>query len=385
MRNRYNTEFENRVVFVDTDEPIKNFTNDRAEFIGRNGSIRNPEAMSKVKLSNRSGAALDPCTAMQVVFDLGEDEEHEVIFRVGAVREYDDIPEMIRNFKGSEYARNALDKVKRYWQQTLGVLKVQTPDAALNIISNGWLNYQSLACRIWARSGFYQSGGAFGFRDQLQDTLSLLYSKPAIVHQQILLNASRQFKEGDVQHWWHPPTGRGVRTTCSDDYLWLPFVTVRYISYTGDKGILDAPANFLEGRILNAGEESYYDLPIRSHETTTLYDHCVRSIEHGLRFGEHGIPLIGSGDWNDGMDKVGEHGKGESVWLAFFLYDILVRFAVIAEIKNDNAFAEKCRQEAKKLKANIEKNCWDGQWYRRAYFDDGTPLGSSTNEECQID
>src|SRR5437868_5050905 len=231
VRNRYNTEFENRVVFVDTDEPIKNFTNDRAEFIGRNGSIRNPEAMSKVKLSNRSGAALDPCTAMQVVFDLGEDEEHEVIFRVGAVREYDDIPEMIRNFKGSEYARNALDKVKRYWQQTLGVLKVQTPDAALNIISNGWLNYQSLACRIWARSGFYQSGGAFGFRDQLQDTLSLLYSKPAIVHQQILLNASRQFKEGDVQHWWHPPTGRGVRTTCSDDYLWLPFVTVRYISY----------------------------------------------------------------------------------------------------------------------------------------------------------
>ncbi len=385
VRNPYNTEFENRVVFFDVDEQMKTFTNDRTEFIGRNGSIRNPEAMSKAKLSGKTGAALDPCTAIQVSFDLEDEEEREIIFRVGAVREYDDIPEIIRGYKGSTFAHEALERVKKYWQQTLSVLEVQTPDAALNIISNGWLNYQSLACRIWARSGFYQSGGAFGFRDQLQDTLSLLYSKPAIVHNQILLNASRQFKEGDVQHWWHPPTGRGVRTTCSDDFLWLPFATVRYVSCTGDKGILDESAFFLEGRTLNAGEESYYDLPIRSHESASLYNHCVRSIEHALKFGEHGIPLMGSGDWNDGMDKVGEHGKGESVWLAFFLYDILVRFSAIAEIKGDTAFAEKCKQEAKKLKANIERNCWDGQWYRRAYFDDGTPLGSSMNEECKID
>ena len=385
VRNPYNTEFENRVIFFDVDEQLKNFTSDRTEFIGRNGSIRNPEAMSKAKLSGKTGAALDPCTAIQVAFDLEDEGEHEVIFRMGAVREYEDISVVISSYKGSAFAHEALEKVKRYWQQTLSVLEVQTPDAALNIISNGWLNYQSLACRIWARSGFYQSGGAFGFRDQLQDTLSLLYSKPAIVHNQILLNASRQFKEGDVQHWWHPPTGRGVRTTCSDDFLWLPFVTVRYVSCTGDKGILDESAFFLEGRILNTGEESYYDLPIRSHESASLYDHCVRSIEHALKFGEHGIPFIGSGDWNDGMDKVGEHGKGESVWLAFFLYDILVRFASIAEIKNDAAYANKCREEAKKLQRNIEKNCWDGQWYRRAYFDDGTPLGSSTNEECKID
>ena len=385
VRNPYNTEFENRVIFFDAGEPIRSFTADRTEFIGRNGSIRNPEAMSKAKLSGKSGAALDPCTAIQVFIDLEDEEEREIIFRIGAVREHDDIPEIIRSYRGSAVAHDALEKVKHYWNQTLRVLEVQTPDAALNILTNGWLNYQSLACRIWGRSGFYQSGGAFGFRDQLQDTLSLLYSKPAIVHNQILLHASRQFKEGDVQHWWHPPTGRGVRTTCSDDFLWLPFVTARYVSYTGDKGILDESAFFLEGRILNAGEESYYDLPIRSHESASLYEHCVRSINHGLRFGEHGIPLMGSGDWNDGMDKVGEHGKGESVWLAFFLYDILVRFSSIADFKNDTAFSQKCKQEAKKLKVNIEKNCWDGQWYRRAYFDDGTPLGSSINEECKID
>jgi len=292
---------------------------------------------------------------------------------------------MIRGYKGTSFAHDALDKVKKYWQHTLGVLQIETPDAALNIISNGWLNYQTLACRIWARSGFYQSGGAFGFRDQLQDVLSLMYSRPAIAHKQILLNASRQFKEGDAQHWWHPPAGRGVRTTCSDDFLWLPFVTLKYVSHTGDIGILDESVSFLEGRILNAGEESYYDLPIRSHESASLYDHCVRSIDHALKFGEHGLPFIGSGDWNDGMDKVGAHGKGESVWLAFFLYDILMRFTEIAEMKGDADFAEKCKQYAKKLRSNIEKNGWDGQWYRRAYFDDGTPLGSSTNEECKID
>ncbi len=384
-RNPYNTEFENRVVFFDVDERTKNFTADRTEFIGRNGTLRNPEAMSKTKLSGKTGAALDPCAAIQLMFDLEDNEEHEIIFRLGAVNVHDDIANIIRGFKGSSVAYDALDKVKKYWQQTLGVVQIETPDAALNIISNGWLNYQALACRIWARTGFYQSSGAFGFRDQLQDVLSLMYTKPTIVRKQILLNASRQFKEGDVQHWWHPPTGRGVRTTCSDDYLWLPFVTLKYVSHTGDKSILDESIHFLEGRVLNVGEHSYYDLPVISHESASLYDHCIISIEHALKFGEHGLPFIGSGDWNDGMDKVGEHGKGESVWLAFFLYDVLMRFTEIAELKGDAGFAEKCKQQAKKLSSNIEKNGWDGQWYRRAYFDDGTPLGSSTNEECKID
>ena len=384
-RNHYNTEFENKIVFFDVDEITKNCTADRTEFIGRNGTLRNPEAMSKVKLSGKTGAALDPCAAIQVLFDLENNEEYEIIFRLGAVNVHDDIANTIRGFKGFSVAYDALDKVKKYWQQTLGVVQIETPDAALNIISNGWLNYQTLACRIWARTGFYQSSGAFGFRDQLQDVLSLMYSKPALVRKQILLNASRQFKEGDVQHWWHPPTGRGVRTTCSDDYLWLPFVTLKYVLHTGDKTILDESVYFLEGRLLNAGEETYYDLPIRSHESATLYDHCIRSIEHALKFGEHGLPFIGSGDWNDGMDKVGEHGKGESVWLAFFLYDVLIRFTEIAEFKNDINFLEKCNKEAEKLQTNIEKNGWDGEWYRRAYLDDGRPLGSSTNEECKID
>jgi len=384
-RNPYNTEFENRVAFFDVDERTKNFTADRSEFIGRNGTLRNPEAMGKAKLSGKTGDALDSCAAIQVVFDLEDNEEYEIVFRLGAVRDHDDIVNIIRDFKGASVAHNALDKVKKYWQQTLGVLQIETPDAALNIISNGWLNYQALACRIWARSGFYQSSGAFGFRDQLQDVLSLIYSKPGIVREQILLNASRQFKEGDVQHWWHPPAGRGVRTTCSDDYLWLPFVTLKYVSHTGDKSILDESIYFLAGRVLNVGEESYYDLPISSHESASLYNHCIKAIEHALNFGEHGLPFIGSGDWNDGMNKVGEHGKGESIWLAFFLYDILMRFTEIAELKGDAGFAEKCKQQAKKLRSNIEKNGWDGQWYRRAYFDDGTPLGSSTNEECKID
>ncbi|MEO8765553.1 MAG: glucoamylase family protein [Ginsengibacter sp.] len=384
-RNAYSIEFETRVAFFDTDDTVRTFTTDRAEFIGRNGTVVNPDAMNRVRLSGKRGAALDPCAAIQVVFDLAEDEVREVIFRLGSGKNADDVLSLIKRFEGSMIAQNALEKVKKFWQHTLGTIQIETPDAATNILANGWLNYQTLSCRIWARTGFYQSGGAFGFRDQLQDVLSLLHSKPDLVKEQILLCASRQFIEGDVQHWWHPPKGRGVRTTCSDDYLWLPFVTSKYIQVTGDTALLDEPIHFLEGRLLNAGEESYYDLPIRSDKMATLYEHCVKSIEHGFRFGEHGLPLIGSGDWNDGMDKVGNHGKGESVWLAFFLYDILVNFIDVAKIKNDKVFEEKCRESANDLKVNINKNAWDGEWYRRAYFDDGTPLGSKENEECKID
>jgi len=383
--NLYNTELEGRTAFFDVDEAGKTYTCDRTEFVGRNGTLANPDAMSRARLSGKSGAALDPCAALQVMLDLSEGEERQVIFKLGAGKNEEDAREIVRRFKGSGAASSSLDKVRQYWTKALGAITLKTPDPALNILSNGWLNYQSLASRLWARSGYYQSGGAFGFRDQLQDVLSLVYSEPSIVRQQILLCASRQFREGDVQHWWHPPAGRGVRTTCSDDYLWLPFVAARYTLHTGDNGILDEQIHFLEGRPLNVDEESYYDLPIRSDYAASLYEHCVKAIEHGLRMGQHGLPLMGSGDWNDGMDKVGEHGKGESVWLAFFLYNILVQFIDLATMRNDEAFAGRCRQYADTLRANIEKNAWDGKWYRRAYFDDGSPLGSEQNPECKID
>jgi cyclic beta-1,2-glucan synthetase len=292
---------------------------------------------------------------------------------------------VIRHFRGSKVAARSLEKVKSHWQQKLGMLQIDTPDNALNILTNGWLQYQVISCRVWGRTGFYQSGGAFGFRDQLQDVLALLHADSGMAREQILLAASRQFKEGDVQHWWHPPGGRGVRTLCSDDYVWLPFVTCRYVATTGDKDILNEIVPFIEGRQLNAMEESYYDLPFTSEKKASLYNHCKQSIQHGLRFGKHGLPLIGSGDWNDGMNMVGIHGKGESVWLAFFLYDVLMRFIPIANQCADAEFAEVCKQTALTLRKNIEKNAWDGNWYRRAYFDDGTPLGSSTNTECKID
>ncbi|MGC4101978.1 GH36-type glycosyl hydrolase domain-containing protein [Ferruginibacter sp.] len=383
--NAYNTEFDNRVAFFDADDVNKTITADRTEFIGRNGTVANPDGLNRARLSGRTGAGLDPCAAIQIAVELAEDQEKQVVFRLGAGKNIHDTLNIIRRFEGSAAAGEALQRVQDFWQKALSAVQVATPDPSINILMNGWLNYQTLASRIWARSGFYQSGGAFGYRDQLQDVLSLIHSQPSLVKEQIILCASRQFKEGDVQHWWHPPMGRGVRTTCSDDFLWLPYVTSRYVVATGDHSILDIPVNFLEGRLLNAGEESYYDLPIRSDKQATVYEHCVRAIEHGLDFGEHGLPLIGSGDWNDGMDKVGHHGKGESVWLAFFLYDIIMKFIDIATLKNDQFFIGKCREAATTLRSNIQTHAWDGEWYRRAYFDDGTPLGSKENEECKID
>jgi cyclic beta-1,2-glucan synthetase len=384
-KNQYNTEFHNRVAFFDVDYLKKTFTGDRTEFVGRNGTLQNPDALSRIKLSGKVGLALDPCAAIQVPFFVADGEEQEIIFRLGAGKDANEASGIAKQYRGAAAASESLEKVKKYWADTVGALQMETPDKAINLITNGWLTYQTLSSRLWGRSGFYQSGGAFGFRDQLQDVMSLLHTRPELAREQILLCASRQFKEGDVQHWWHPPIGRGVRTRISDDYLWLPFVTSYYIKHTGDVAILNEHSNFLDGRQLNPGEESYFDLPLDSHTPATLYEHCIRAIKHGLNFGAHGLPLIGTGDWNDGFDKVGQHGKGESVWLAFFLYEILIKFAGVAGLHNDAAFATECKKQAQQLKQNIDKSAWDGEWYKRAWFDDGTPLGSAIDEECKID
>ncbi len=383
--NPYNTEFADRVAFFDADNEIRTFSGDRKEFLGRNGTLQNPAAMTRLQLSGKTGAALDPCAAVQVPFELADGQECEIIFRLGVGRDAADAGDMARHFRGSVAARSTLESVWQYWNHTLGAVNVETPDQSLNVLANGWLLYQTLACRIWARTGYYQPGGAFGFRDQLQDAMALIHAEPGLVREHLLRCAARQYPEGDVQHWWHPPSGRGVRTHCSDDYLWLPLATSRYVLSTGDTGVLDESVHFIDGHPVSAEENSYYDLPGRSEETASLYEHCVRSILRGLRFGEHGLPLIGSGDWNDGMNLVGEHGKGESVWLGFFLYEVLMRFIETARRHGDIPFAERCRREADQVRQNIEQNGWDGEWYRRAYFDDGSPLGSAGNLECQID
>ena len=383
--NPYNPESPKRVAFLQTDDKSCSITCDRTEFIGRNGTLKNPSAMSSSRLSGKSGVALDPCAAIQVPFDLAPGQRREIIFRLGTGRNLEDASNIINSFRGSDLAYAALESVWHYWSLTLGSVQIETPDLSLNVLANGWLLYQTLACRIWARSGYYQSGGAFGFRDQLQDVMALIHTKPNILRENLILFASRQFQEGDVQHWWHPPGGRGVRTHCSDDYLWLPLAVSRYVISTGDTGVLDESIHFLEGHLVNAEDDSYYDLPNLSEEKSTLYEHCKLAITHGLSFGDHGLPLIGTCDWNDGMNKVGNLGKGESVWLGFFLYDVLKQFIIVAETKNDLDFVELCRKAAKKIQLNIEKNGWDGEWYRRAYFDNGLPLGSASNEECQID
>ncbi|MDH3311377.1 MAG: cyclic beta 1-2 glucan synthetase, partial [Gammaproteobacteria bacterium] len=383
--NSYSTEFPDRVAFFDVDETTCTTSCDRTEFLGRNGTLKHPAAMNRTRLSGKVGAALDPCAAIQVGFDLADGQEREIIFRLGVGRDAIAASHLVHRFRGPMAARGALDAVYHYWNRTLGAVQVETPDPSLNVLTNGWLVYQTLACRLWARSGYYQSGGAFGFRDQLQDTMALIHAEPQRLREQLLLCASRQFQEGDVQHWWHPPSGRGVRTHCSDDYLWLPLATCRYVSNTGDIGVLDESINFLDGRPVNPEDDSYFDLPGRSGEVASLYQHCVRAIEKGLRWGEHGLPLIGTGDWNDGMNLVGNQGKGESIWLGFFLSEVLKQFTALAHRQGDTAFAERCQEEGKQLRRNIEEHGWDGAWYRRAYFDDGTPLGSAANPECQID
>ncbi|WP_226828931.1 GH36-type glycosyl hydrolase domain-containing protein [Acidithiobacillus ferridurans] len=383
--NDYGRECGHRVVFVQTSERERTITGNRSEFIGRNGTLAKAAALYRSRLSDKTGAGFDPCAAIQTPIHLAEGAEREIVFVFGTAASTDEAQQYTDRFANREYARQALAGVREYWSRTLGTIYVETPDPALNVLANGWLVYQTISSRLWGRSGYYQSGGAYGFRDQLQDSMALIHTTPGLAREQLIRCAERQFCQGDVQHWWHPPHGQGVRTHISDDYLWLPYATCRFVMATGDTGILDEPIHFLEGRELNSEEESYYDQPQRSAESASLYDHCVRALKNGLRLGVHGLPLMGSGDWNDGMNLVGHEGRGESVWLAWFLIQNLQQFAGLARIRGDSTIVDLCVQQAVVLQENIEKNAWDGAWYRRAYFDDGTPLGSATNDECQID
>jgi len=387
-QNPYHTDFAGRTAFFDVDGaqlPGTSVCCDRSAFLGHHGTLRHPAAMGAPRLCGAVGSALDPCGAFRVPFTLAAGQKHELVFRLGAGATREEASALVQRWRGPTAAREALAEVTRYWTHTLGAVQVATPDRSLDILTNGWLLYQTLACRLWARNAFYQSSGAFGFRDQLQDVMALVHAAPTLVREHLLRCASRQFPQGDVQHWWHPPTGRGVRTRCSDDYLWLPLAVCRYVVVTGDTGVLDEQVQFLEGRPLKDHEASYYDLPTRSDQTGSLYEHCVRAIEHGLRFGVHGLPLMGAGDWNDGMNLVGAGGEGESVWLGFFLCSVLTQFGAVAQRYGDAALAQRCAAKGAALRADIEKSAWDGQWYRRGWFDDGSPLGTSANAECRID
>jgi cellobiose phosphorylase len=387
-RNPYSGDHADYMGFFDVDlehQIAGSMTCDRTEFIGRNGNLQEPMALRRAGLSGRTGAALDPCAAFQVPFDLAEGEARTVVFRLGMGKNHGEAQRTALKYRGDAVAQSEFDRVVAHWNRTLGAVQVRTPDAALNALANGWLVYQTIACRLWARSGYYQSGGAFGFRDQLQDAMALVHTRPELLRAQLLLAASRQFEEGDVQHWWHPPQGRGVRTHISDDYLWLPLGLCRYVEATGDYAVLDEEVHFIDGRPLKDEDESYFDMPSVSHRSATLYEHAALAVKHGLRLGVHGLPLMGGGDWNDGMNLIGEHGKGESVWMAFFVCEVLREFARLARAHHDDSFAQSCGEARDRLAASIDANAWDGEWYRRAYFDDGTPLGTSTGVECQID
>jgi cyclic beta-1,2-glucan synthetase len=383
--NPYNTEFAGRVAFLASTRPLHGVSSDREEFLGRMGSRAKPEALSRIGLSGRVYAGSDPCGVVQVHVDLAPGEEQEVVFILGQALNREEAQALVSRYKAHEAVSQAWQDVHQYWDDLLMTVQVKTPDLAMDILLNRWMLYQTLSCRIWGRTAFYQSSGAYGFRDQLQDVACLIHIAPEMIREHILLSASKQFDTGDVLHWWHPPSGRGVRTRYSDDLLWLPYITSYYINSVGDEGILEEEAPFLSGEPLEKNEKERYGIYEPTKGSFPIYEHCRRAIEKGSTTGPHGLPLIGGGDWNDGMNRVGINGKGESVWLGWFLYDTLKKFAVINEQVDKAAQAEAYRHMADDYLRSIEENAWDGSWYLRAYFDDGFPIGSSRNRECKID
>ena len=382
--NTYSSEFGQRTAFADVSEEHRSVSGDRTEVLGRDGSAARPASQSRTRLSGRTGACFDPCLATQVSIDLEAGAVREVVFTLGSGKDRVDALHLMERYRGVDAAKLSLDGVSAFWRETLSAVEIETPDAHINVLGNGWLQYQVISARLFGRTGFYQSGGAFGFRDQLQDTMALVHHAPDLLRGQLVRCAGRQFVEGDVQHWWHPPHGRGVRTRISDDLLWLPYAAARYCDTVGDVDVLDEVVGFLSGRAVRDDEDSVYDLPGEGGERVSLYEHCKRAIEHA-RLGVHGLPLMGTGDWNDGMNLVGHEGRGESVWLGFFFLDVLQRFSPIARRRGDVVFADRCDADGGALVANLDDAGWDGAWYRRAFFDDGTPLGSRESVECQID
>jgi cyclic beta-1,2-glucan synthetase len=387
--NPFNGEFAARVAFAALLPPAgarpAEWTADRTRFLGPRGSTGTPAAVQEMRpLDGRVGEGLDPCAGFRAQMDLAPGAQAECVFLLGQAASRAEALTMVRRYQEPGSVDRALEQVRGFWRETLSRVQVETPAPAIDLMLNGWLAYQNLACRVWARSAFYQSGGAFGFRDQLQDAAALIYLDPELTRRQILLHAGHQFPEGDVLHWWHPPTGKGIRTRFSDDLLWLPYITAGYIRHTGDDTVLDAVAPFVSDRPLAEGEDEAFLFPATSG-SADVYSHCCRALDRSLTRGAHGIPLIGTGDWNDGMNRVGREGKGESVWLGFFLYHILELFLPLCDRRGDTARVGRYRAYQAELRTALDTEGWDGSWYRRAWYDDGAPLGSAASDECRID